>query len=80
MRERDRTKTNRIRDILEDPEGLRDRLVTKLQGLWRAEDDFYHMIKDIGVCGGDRLHPILKTAEVFAVTSTATYIEATITM
>ena len=55
VRERDKTKSNRIHDSLEELEGLRDKIAADLQRFWRTNYNFDHRIEDLGVQGYKRV-------------------------
>ena len=54
MAGRERANTNRLHDSLEEEEGRRDGLIGKLQGFWRAKDNFDRRMEDLGVRGDER--------------------------
>ena len=53
MAGRERANTNRLHDSLEEEEGRRDGLIGKLQGFWRAKDNFDRRMEDLGVRGDE---------------------------
>ena len=51
MAGRDRAKSKRLGNILEEAEGKMNGIIANLQGFRRAKDDFYKSIEDLGVQG-----------------------------